>query len=112
MHGGKLHEGVYQIYIGVHVETLCTCTCMCTCMYMHTQVGGCSYSCRRVRKKHIAFTAVHGGKLHEGVYQIYVGVHVETLCTCICMCTCMYMHTQVGGCSYSCRRVKHFAGQP
>ena len=47
----------------------------------------------------MAFTAVHGGRLHEGVYQIYrLDAHVYA-CVCICILRWEVAPIHAGGCS-------------
>ena len=48
--------------------------------YVVMQRSGESKCCALVRKRHMAFTAVHGGRLHEGEFQTHVYAHV-----CICI---------------------------
>ena len=47
-----------------------------------------------VRKRHMAFTAVHGGRLHEGEFQTHVYAHV-----CICILRWEVAPIHAGGCS-------------
>ena len=50
--------------------------------------------CLVVRKRHMAFTAVHGGRLHEGEFHTHVYARV-----CICILRWEVAPIHAGGCS-------------